>query len=85
MQEEIEYRESSSEGSDEDDSNYNNTVGTQLMNNESIGPSQDNTYENGDMAPELSAAELAAYAVLSTEKQCALDLGKITYHDMMKQ
>jgi hypothetical protein len=52
------------------------------MNNESIGPSMDNTYEHPDYAPEMSAQELAAYALASTEKQQALDLGKITISSM---
>lgn len=39
------------------------------MNNESIGPSLDNTYENADYAPEMSAAELEVYAKASFEKQ----------------
>lgn len=40
-QEEIQYQENNTDSynSDSDDSLYNNTVGTQLMNNESIGPS----------------------------------------------
>jgi hypothetical protein len=49
------------------------------MNNESIGPgSQDNTYEHPDIAPEMTAHELAAYASASLEQQCALDEGQIT-------
>jgi len=39
--EEIEYQENNTDSynSESEDSQYNNTVGTQLMNNESIGPS----------------------------------------------
>lgn len=43
------------------------------MNNESIGPSLDNTYENADYAPDMNASELAVYAQASLEKQEALD------------
>jgi len=46
-EEEFEY-EADSQDSDDYDDNGNNTLGTQLMNNESIGPSADNTYENAD-------------------------------------
>ena len=79
-QEEIQYQENNTDSynSDSDDSLYNNTVGTQLMNNESIGPSQENTYEHPDYQPEMSAAELALYVSSSKEKQQAIDLGQIT-------
>ena len=45
------------------------------MNNESIGPSQENTYEHPDYQPEMSASELAIYVQSSKEKQQAIDLG----------
>ena len=48
------------------------------MNNESIGPSQENTYEHPDYQPEMSAAELALYVSSSKEKQQAIDMGQIT-------
>lgn len=75
--EEIEYQENNTDSynSESEDSQYNNTVGTQLMNNESIGPSQENTYEHPDYQPEMSAAELALYVSSSNEKQQALDMG----------
>lgn len=77
---EIEYQENNTDSynSDSEDSEYNNTVGTQLMNNESIGPSQENTYEHPDYQPDMSASDLALYVSSSVEKQQALDMGRIT-------
>ena len=69
----MEYRESDSYES-EDDEGYN-TVGTQLMNNESIGASQDNTYEQPEYMPDMgmNAQELARYV----SAQSALDASRV--------
>jgi hypothetical protein len=65
-EEEFEYDADSLDSDEYGDENGNNTLGTQLMNNESIGPSADNTYENADYAVDdpqmMSAAELAEFA-----------------------
>ena len=83
---EIIYQEDSSDYDDSDeDGNFNKSVGTQLMNNESIGlsqPSPDASYEHSE---DLSAAELAVYASASLEKQQALDSGIVTIADVRRE
>lgn len=83
---EIVYQEDSSDYDDSDeDGNFNKSVGTQLMNNESIGlsqPSPDASYEHSE---DLSAAELAVYASASLEKQQALDSGIVTIADVRRE
>lgn len=83
---EIVYEDDSSDYDDSEDGSNYKSVGTQLMNNESIGlsqPSPEASYEHAD-PEDLSAAGLAIYAAATSEKQDALDSGLVTIAEVRR-